>query len=140
MNRYLLKTEPSDYSFDDLVRDKSTVWDGVTNALALIHIRAMLEGDECIIYHTGDERQAVGLAHVVRKPYPDPKAADPKQVVVDVLCGPRLPKPVSLEQLKDDSEFVGSPLLKNSRLSVVPLTPAQYLRIVHLSGLPTRRR
>ena len=84
MARWLLKTEPDCYSWDDLSRDKRTVWDGVTNALALKHIRAMKKGDLALIYHTGDERSAIGIAEVVSDPYPDPKEQEDKLVVVDV--------------------------------------------------------
>ncbi len=121
---WLLKTEPSDYSFEDLVREKTAAWDGVTNALARKHLRSMTKGDRLVVYHTGDAKAAVGRATVAAAPRPDP--GDPKGVVVDVKAGKPLKKPVSLAEMKAASVFAGSPLLVCGRLSVVPLTPAQY--------------
>ena len=95
MARWLLKTEPDCYSFDDLARDRKTVWDGVTNALALKHIRAMKKGDPVLIYHTGGQRQAVGVAEVASNPYPDPKEDDERLVVVDLKARKKLPRPVT---------------------------------------------
>src|SRR5690606_23849996 len=94
---WLLKTEPDCYSWDDLERDGQTVWDGVENALALKHIRSMKKGDLALIYHTGNERQAVGVAQVVSAPYADPKAGDEKLVVVDVKAKKKLARPVTLD-------------------------------------------
>ena len=85
MARWLLKTEPTAYCWDDLVRDKRAVWDGIKNALALIHLRAAAAGDETLIYHTGKERRVVGIARIAKAPYPDPKQGDPKLVVVDIV-------------------------------------------------------
>lgn len=121
---WLLKTEPSDYSFEDLVREKTATWDGVTNALARKHLRSMAKGDRLLIYHTGEEKAAVGRAKVVAAPRPDP--ADPKGTVVDVKAGKALPAPVTLAAMKAAKVFDGSPLLTCGRLSVVPLTPEQY--------------
>ena len=118
---WLLKTEPDCYSWDDLARDKKTVWDGVTNALALKHIRTMAKGDLALIYHTGDERSAVGIAEVVSAPYSDPKAEDQRQVVVDVKLKQKLAQPVTLSDIKADPAFAGWDLLRISRLSVVPV-------------------
>lgn len=126
MAYWLLKTEPGNYSYDDLERDGETRWDGVRNATALQHIRRMEPGDNCIIYHTGDERQAVGLASVITPPYADPEAGDPKLAVVDVRAAGRLPQLVPLSTLKANPVFAGSPLLRISRLSVVPLTEEQF--------------
>ncbi|RMD79852.1 MAG: EVE domain-containing protein, partial [Chloroflexi bacterium] len=95
-NYWLLKTEPSVYSFADLVREGRTVWDGVENTVALKHLRAIRQGDVALIYHTGDERQAVGLAQIVSDPYPDPKQHDPRLVVVDVVPLQPLNRPVTL--------------------------------------------
>ena len=118
---YLLKTEPSEYSFADLQRDQVTIWDGVTNPVALKNLRAMQPGDHLIIYHTGDERQAVGTASVVSGDLDDPKT--PK---VKIKAGPALATPTSLGQIKANPAFRDSPLLKQGRLSVVPLSQAQY--------------
>lgn len=133
MARWLLKTEPSEYSFDQLVKDKKTVWSGVSNATALIHLRSMSKGDEAIIYHTGDERAAVGLATIASGPYPDPDADDPKRVVVDLKAGKRLASPVSLATIKADKAFAGWDLLRISRLSVMPVPDTMWDRLMTLS-------
>ncbi len=119
--QYLLKTEPSEYSFAQLQRDKTTAWDGVTNPQALKHLRAMKPGDELIIYHTGDERRTVGIASVVNV-----DLASAKVPVVKIKAERALSKSTSLAGIKADKSFRDSPLLKQGRLSVVPLTPAQY--------------
>lgn len=121
---YLLKTEPSEYSFDDLVREKKTIWSGVTNATARKHISGMKTGDRLVIYHTGEERRAVGRAVVSGEPYQDPE--NPKSMVVPIKAGKRLKNPVTLEEIKGLRAFADSPLLKIGRLSVVPLTDTQY--------------
>jgi predicted RNA-binding protein with PUA-like domain len=118
---YLLKTEPSEYSFAQLQKDKSTVWDGVTNPVALKNIRAMKPGDQLIIYHTGDERQAVGTASVISV-----DSADPKAPVLKIKAGRELPTRTSLTEIKTNSAFQDSPLVKQGRLSVVPLTEPQF--------------
>lgn len=118
---YLLKTEPSEYSFADLQRDKMTVWDGVTNPVAVKNLRAMKPGDQLIIYHTGDERRTVGTATVESG-----DLADPKKPTVKIKAGQELAKPMSLAEIKANAAFQDSPLLRQGRLSVVPLTEAQY--------------
>jgi predicted RNA-binding protein with PUA-like domain len=118
---YLLKTEPSQYSFADLQKDGATVWDGVSNPVALRNLRGMLPNDRLIIYHTGDEKSAVGTATVVSVDATNPKSPD-----VKIKAGKPLPKPVSLAQIKSTSLFADSPLVRQGRLSVVPLTAAQY--------------
>jgi predicted RNA-binding protein with PUA-like domain len=117
---YLLKTEPSVYSFADLQRDKVTVWDGVTNPVAVKHLREMTPGVRLVIYETGDHKSAVGTASVVSV---DP--SDPRNPVVKIKAGKALPQPVSLQQIKANRLFADSPLVRQGRLSVVPLTPAQ---------------
>ena len=134
MAYWLLKTEPGTYAWDDLVRDKRTAWEGVTNATALIHIRKMKKGDAAVIYHTADERSAVGLAEIASDPYPDPKEKNEKLAVVDVKAKKPLAKPVSLEQIKSDKAFEGFDLLRISRLSVVPVPPAMWKRLMTLAG------
>jgi predicted RNA-binding protein with PUA-like domain len=131
---YLLKTEPDAYSYDDLVRDKQTTWDGITNPLALKHLRGMAKGDTLVIYHTGKERQAVGLARAASDPYADPKAGDPKRAVVDIRAWKRLPAPVSLAMFHEDAVLKHTDLVRISRLSVVPLTDAQLARVLKLAG------
>jgi len=130
MAYWLLKTEPSTFSFADLQNAKTSPWDGVTNATALIHLSTMHPGDHAVIYHTGDEKQAVGLATISSAPYADPKQHNPKRVVVDVTAKSPLPNPVPLATLKTDKTFADSPLLRIGRLSVVPLTAAQWAAIL----------
>jgi predicted RNA-binding protein with PUA-like domain len=122
---YLLKTEPSEYSFAQLQKDKSTIWDGVTNPVALKNIRAMNPGDQLIIYHTGDERQVVGTASVVSV-----DSADSKSPVLKIKAGRELTTRTSLAEIKANRTFQDSPLAKQGRLSVVPLTEAQYRMLV----------
>jgi len=129
MAYWLLKTEPGSYSYADLERDGETRWDGVRNPTALQHIRAMQPGDTCVVYHSGDERQAVGLASVITAPYADPEPGDPRWAVVDVRAERRLDPPVPLAAFKADPLFAASPLVRISRLSVVPLTEAQFKAI-----------
>ncbi|HWX56279.1 MAG TPA: EVE domain-containing protein [Verrucomicrobiae bacterium] len=118
---YLLKTEPSVYSFADLQRDKTTIWDGVTNPVAVKNLRGMQKGDGLVIYHTGDERQAVGTATVESV---DP--SDPRNPAVKIKAGKPLAKPVTLAEIKAHKLFADSPLLRQGRLSVVPLTGEQW--------------
>ena len=133
-NYWILKTEPSTYSFDQLEHDKTAVWDGVKNNLALKHIRQMSPGDRVLVYHTGDEKAVVGLAEVVSIPYPDPKQKDPKLVVVDLKALGRLPKPVTLGAIKADKAFADLALVRMGRLSVVPATAAQWKHLLQLGG------
>src|SRR5438067_402024 len=107
MARWLLKTEPDCYSWDNLVKDKKTVWDGVSNALALKHLRTMKKGDLALVYHTGDERAAVGVAEIVSNPYTDPKEGDDKLAVVDLKPKKKLARPVTLAEIKADPAFAG---------------------------------
>ena len=118
---YLLKTEPSEYSFVDLQRDGTTIWDGVSNPVAVRHLREMHAGDRLIIYETGDHKSAVGTATVVSV---DP--SEPKKPLVKIKAGRPLPKPVSLAEIKASSRFADSPLVRQGRLSVVPLTSGQH--------------
>lgn len=133
MARWLLKTEPDSYAWDNLVRDKRTVWDGVSNALALKHIRTMKKGDAALVYHTGNERAAVGVAEVVSDPYPDPKEGDKKLVVVDLKPKRKLARPVTLNDIKADKAFAGWDLLRIGRLSVVPVPDAMWDRLMELA-------
>ena len=123
---WLLKTEPDAYGYADLERDGRTTWDGVSNPAALKNLAAMIVGDRVIVYHTGSEKAAVGTARVVRAAYADPKAKDPRRLVVDLEAGARLKRPVTLAEIKADRTFAESPLVRQGRLSVVPLTPAQW--------------
>ena len=123
---WLLKTEPSVYAYADLEREGRTTWDGVTNPVALRNLARMQPGERAIVYHTGAEKAAVGLARVSRGAYPDPKSRNPKLVVVDLEPVARLGRPVSLARIKALPEFAESPLLRQGRLSVVPLSAAQW--------------
>lgn len=136
MPAFLVKTEPSEYSFEDLVRDHHTTWNGVSNALALIHLRAMRRGDTVAVYHSGREKAVVGLAEVARDPYPDPQLADPKRTVVDLVPLRRLPAPVSLAEFRRDELLRTSELVRISRLSVMPLTDAQLRRLLAIASSP----
>jgi len=122
---YLLKTEPSEYSFSDLQRDKETIWDGVRNPVALRHLREMPAGAKLVIYHTGEERRAVGTARVLAV-----DAADAKNPRVKIEAGKALAQPVSLAEIKAHKAFANSPLLRQGRLSVVPLSEEQYSFLV----------
>jgi predicted RNA-binding protein with PUA-like domain len=121
VSNYLLKTEPTEYSFADLQREGTTVWDGVSNPVALKHLREMKPGDYLVIYETGDHKSAVGSATVVSVEVPEP--AKPQ---VKIKAGKPLPKPVSLAEIKAHKLFADSPLVRQGRLSVVPLNAAQY--------------
>ena len=123
---WLLKTEPSAYAFSTLSKEGRTTWDGVKNPVALKNLKAMRKGDKIFIYHTGEERQVVGAAEVVREAYPDPKKNDPRLVVVDIAAGKPLKAPVTLAVLKATAAFATSPLLRQGRLSVVPLSSPQW--------------
>jgi len=131
---WVLKTEPSAYGFPDLVRDRRTRWEGVSNAVALKHLRSMLEGDDALIYHTGNEKSLVGLARIASAPYPDPAQKDERLVVVDVEAGKALPRPVSLAEIKADPAFKDLGLVRLSRLSVVPVEPDQWKRLLAMAG------
>lgn len=120
-SHYLLKTEPSEYSFADLARDKETVWDGVSNRVALKNLRGMSPGDKLVIYETGDMKSAVGTASVVSL-----QGSDAKEPKVKIKAGKPLPKVVSLATIKTNKLFADSPLVRQGRLSVVPLSEAQY--------------
>ncbi len=130
---WVLKTEPSEYGFADLVRDRRTRWEGVSNPVALKHLRSMLEGDDAFIYHTGNEKAVVGLARVASAPYPDPK--DAKLVVVDVEPVKPLPRTLPLAEIKAESAFAELGLVRVPRLSVVPVEPAQWKRLLAMAGV-----
>jgi predicted RNA-binding protein with PUA-like domain len=131
---WLLKTEPGDYAFADLERDGATVWDGIANNAALKHLRGARPGDLALVYHTGDERAAVGIAEITSAPYADPAETDARLVVVDVKPVRRLARPVTLAAVKADPFFAGFALVREPRLSVMPVTPAQWRRLLELSG------
>ncbi len=132
--RFLVKTEPSTYSFADLQRDKRTVWDGVSNPVALKHLATIKKGDTVVVYHTGDEKQAVGLAVAASDAYPDPELKDPKRPVVDLAADRPLPEPVPLAKVKADAVLKATDLARLPRLSVMPLGEAQFQRLLRLAG------
>lgn len=134
MAKWLFKTEPSTYSFDDLLREKTTVWEGVKNPTALIHLRSMRKGDDVIVYHTGNVKAAVGFAKVASAPYADPRAKNEKLVVVDLKAGKRFANEVTLRQIKADKTFAGFDLLRIGRLSIVPVPDAMWSRIEELAA------
>jgi predicted RNA-binding protein with PUA-like domain len=131
---WLVKTEPSTYSYDDLEREQTAVWDGVKNPVALRNLRSMHPGDQVLVYHTGDEKAVVGWATVVSAPYADPKKKDPKLMVIDLKANRRLPRPVTLAQIKADQTFADLPIVRQGRLSVSPVTGPQWKRLVKLAG------
>ncbi len=134
MANWLLKTEPTTYSADDLAREKTTTWDGIANAAARIHLRSMKKGDRVVIYHTGAERQCVAIAEVSSAPRKDPKSDDEKSVVVDLKFKSKLKSPVTLETIKADKAFEGWDLLRIGRLSVVPTSDKIWNRLIDLSS------
>jgi predicted RNA-binding protein with PUA-like domain len=130
----LLKTEPAEYAFEDLVRDGKTVWDGVTNSLALMYLRAMRKGEDLLIYHTGTVRAIVGLARAASIPYPNPGKRDPRLTVVDVVPVRELTRPVPLAVIKTRRAFGTFELVRLPRLSVMPVPPAIWKAILKLAG------
>jgi len=132
-NYWILKTDADTYAFDQLARERRA-WDGVSNSLALKHIRSMRKGDQALIYHTGDEKALVGLARIASDHYPDPKAGDPRLAVVDVEAGERLARPVTLAAVKADPAFADLGLVRMSRLSVIPVPPEQWQRLLEMGG------
>lgn len=134
MARWLVKTEPEEYSFQDLQEAGRDVWDGVRNALALKHMRAMNVGDEVLVYHTGKERAIVGVARVVREAYPDPEAGDERWIVVDLEAVRPLARPLPLPEIKEDPAFAQWELVRISRLSVMPVPDPLWERIMAMAS------
>jgi predicted RNA-binding protein with PUA-like domain len=125
-NRWLFKTEPSVYSFQQLQRDKKTMWDGVKNNLALKNLKDINKGDEILIYHTGDEKAAVGVARALGGAYPDPSQKNPKLLVVDIEAVKPLPRPVTLAQVKANKTLANFDLVRLSRLSIMKVSDEQW--------------
>ena len=130
---FLFKEEPTHYSYDDLVRDGKTSWTGVKNPLAQKHLRSVKKGDRIFYYHTGDEKAVVGIAKAAGDAYPDPKDKGGKLHAVDVLPVKKLARPVTLAEIKADRAFASFPLVRMSRLSVMPVTDAEWARIEAIS-------
>ncbi len=133
---WLLKTEPGAYSFGDLERDGRTSWDGVRNYQARNNLRAMKKGDRCILYHSVGPKEAVGIAKVVRTAYPDPTVEDERWVAVDIELEQRLPRPVSLSEMKAHSVLSHMAFVKQSRLSVSPVTAKELKALLALAKSP----
>jgi predicted RNA-binding protein with PUA-like domain len=131
---WLFKEEPTHYSFDDFTRDKKTVWSGVKNPLAQKHLRSVKKGDRIFYYHTGDEKSVVGIAKALGDAYPDPADKSGKTSVVDVAPVKKLPRPVALADIKGDKAFADFPLVRISRLSVMPVSDAEWTRIERMAG------
>lgn len=125
-NRWLFKTEPSAYSFQQLQKDKRTVWDGVKNNLALKHLSGIKKGDDVFIYHTGDEKAAVGIARALSDAYPDPQKKESKLLVVEIEAVKALPRPVTLSEMRSNSKLGKFDLLRLPRLSVMPVSEGQW--------------
>jgi predicted RNA-binding protein with PUA-like domain len=134
LNRWLFKTEPSAYSFQQLQKDKRTVWDGVKNNLALKHLSGIKKGDWVFIYHTGDEKAAVGIARVLSGAYPDPGKKDPKLLVVEIEAVKALTRPVTLAEVKADARLAKFDLVRLPRLSVMPVSEEQWTIIEGMEG------
>lgn len=131
---WLFKEEPSHYGFDSLVKDRKTVWSGVKNPLAQKHLHAVKKGDRIFYYHTGDEKSVVGIARALGDAYPDPKDKSGKQAVVDVAPVKKLKNPVTLAAIKADATFKTFPLVRISRLSVMPVSDEEWDAIVVMSS------
>ena len=133
MPGWLMKSEPETWSWDAMVAARTTEWDGVRNAQALNHMRAMAEGDRALFYHSGKERRIMGLVTVVRPFYPDPD--DPKSGLVDVAAGEALPRPVTLAAIKADGRFDDLALVRQPRLSVMPVDDERFAALLAMGGL-----
>ena len=138
MASWLVKTEPGEYSWADLVRERKTHWDGVTNPQAQLNLRTMAKGDTVVVYHSQTDKAAVGIAKVVKAGYPDPTDEAGKRVWVDIAPVEALPRAVTLAEMKADPTFATSPLVRQSRLSVVPLNDEQLAAIVRLAAVTTQ--
>ena len=125
-NRWLFKTEPSVYSFQQLQKDKKTMWDGVKNNLALKNLKDIKKGDEILIYHTGDEKAAVGIARALGGAYPDPSQKNPRMLVVDIEAVKTLPRPVTLAEVKANKKLANFDLVRLSRLSIMKVSDEQW--------------
>ena len=133
MAQWLVKEEPEHYSYDQLEKDRKTVWAGVRNPLAQKHLRSIRKGDRIFYYHTGKEKAVVGVARAIGDAYPDPGDASGKAFVVDVAPEQKLPRPVTLAEIKADRAFAAFPLVRMSRLSVMPVTDSEWARIEKMS-------
>jgi predicted RNA-binding protein with PUA-like domain len=136
LNRWILKTDSDVYPYDRLEQERQAVWDGVSNPVALKHMRSMAPGDPLLIYHSGGTKEIVGLARVIRDAYPDPQGTNPKLVVVDIEVDRRLPRTVSLATIKADPAFADLALVRQPRLSVIPVPEPQWKKLLTMAGVP----
>jgi predicted RNA-binding protein with PUA-like domain len=136
LNRWILKTDSDVYPYDRLEQERQAVWDGVSNPVALKHMRSMAPGDPLLIYHSGGTKEIVGLARVIRNAYPDPQGTNPKLVVVDIEVDRRLPRTVSLATIKADPAFADLALVRQPRLSVIPVPEPQWKKLLTMAGVP----
>jgi predicted RNA-binding protein with PUA-like domain len=134
MSYWLVKSEPSTYSWEQFVKDKRTVWDGVRNYAARLHLRAMKTGDEVFFYHSNEGLEIVGIAKVVKEAYQDPTTDDEAWVAVDLKPVKKLKRPVSMEQIKKEKQLKDMALLRISRLSVQPVTNEEWTMVLEMSG------
>jgi predicted RNA-binding protein with PUA-like domain len=134
MAHWLLKSEPSSYSWDQLVKEKRTAWTGVRNFQASANLKAMKAGDRCFFYHSGEGKEIVGIAEVVKTAYPDPTDKEAKSVAVDVKAVEPVKKPVTLAAIKADPKFKEFKLVRQSRLSVVPVSDEHFKLLIKMSG------
>ena len=135
MAQWLVKEEPDHYGYDQFERDGKTVWAGVRNPLAQKHLRAIRKGDRIFYYHTGKQKAVIAIARAVNNAYPDPSDASGASYVVDIAPDKKLPKPVTLTAIKADRAFTSCPLVRMSRLSVMPMSDAEWKRIEDMSRL-----
>ena len=133
-NRWLFKTEPSVYSYQQLEKDKKTIWDGVKNNLALKNLNDIEKGDQILIYHTGDEKAAIGVARALSGAYPDPSQKNPRMLVVDIEAVKPLPRPVTLAEVKTNSKLANFDLVRLSRLSIMKVSEEQWNIIETMAG------
>jgi predicted RNA-binding protein with PUA-like domain len=131
---WLLLADPKSYKYDDLEKEKRTVWDGIAGSIAQKHMRSFQKGDEALIYHTAPDKAVVGVGRIVSNPYPDPKDAEAKLVVVDIEPVRRLKTPVSLQQLRENKKLAGMTFLKIQRIAVSPLSQTEFDEILKMGG------
>ena len=134
MNHWLVKSEPETYSWSDLVRDKRTDWTGVRNYAARLHLRAMQVGDQVFVYHSGDDKSVVGIAKVTKASFPDTTADEEGWVAVELAAVSPFKQPVTLAQIKADATLKGMTFVRQSRLSVSPVTPVEFAKLKKLGG------
>ncbi len=134
MSCWILKTEPTTYSFTDLLKGKKATWDGVRNPQALANIRSMKKGDQVMIYHTGEQKRIIGLAKIISEPYADPKLKDPKMAVVDLAPVRKIASEVSLAEIKANPKLKELRLVRQSRLSVIPVPEPMWKEIMNMAG------